>query len=207
MSEQVLSPNEQYCQQVKQLIEMLDSSPQTAPYGCQVQVFLMNHQSYMIAREQWSIINQSNYEIKPRPPVPNMSTDRVVEGYQKMQEFVKSLKILVLSNGITAEQLDIQFYLVISLLQGIQAQIDEDNAAYSEQMSKPFIPPSLIDSKMFQNRSLQSSKMLQNSSLNNGPKLEASIGNQLHIVLESPNDTPMMTPDIEFQNEEEKIEI
>ena len=117
-TEQNLSLDQQYIQQVKQLISMLNSHPSTKIYANQVQVFQMNHKNYLIAKEQWMIMQARNQSIRINRPQPNISTSRVLEGYQKMQEYIQKMNKLTFSGKFTVDQIDMQIYLVISLLQG-----------------------------------------------------------------------------------------
>ena len=64
------------------------------------------------------IMQARNQSIRINRPQPNISTSRVLEGYQKMQEYIQKMNKLTFSGKFTVDQIDMQIYLVISLLQG-----------------------------------------------------------------------------------------
>lgn len=98
---------------------MLNESPQTRIYANQVQVFLANHSNYLVAKDQWTLLKTRNRELQINPPVPNICNSRIIQGYQRMQEYLSSSMIRRLDGAVTVEQLDMQIYLVVSLLQSL----------------------------------------------------------------------------------------
>ena len=143
------SLDQQYIQQVVQLIKMLNESPQTKVYANQVQVFLANHSHYLVAKDQWTLLKSRNRQLQINPPVPNICNSRIIQGYQRMQEYLQSAMIKRLDGSVTLEQLDMQLYLVISLLQSLQQQLEQDFGQRPSQKDQSVL--SITNSNFFNN--------------------------------------------------------
>ena len=88
----------------------------------------------MIAKEQWNILTKKN-NIAIRHPEPDITIERVLQGLSKMQKYMSQRQMSNATPDFVADQIDMQFDIVISLMQALNNQIQKDQPKRVENLT------------------------------------------------------------------------